>query len=62
MRRFGYADSLASGSIAAGGTLGILIPPSIALVFYGIMTETDIGQLVEVRAISSDETGILGER
>ena len=45
MRRFGYADSLAAGSIAAGGTLGILIPPSIALVFYGIMTETDIGQL-----------------
>ena len=45
MRRFGYAESLASGSIAAGGTLGILIPPSVALVFYGIMTETDIGHL-----------------
>jgi tripartite ATP-independent transporter DctM subunit len=45
MRRFGYADELALGSIAAGGTLGILIPPSIALVFYGILTETDIGAL-----------------
>jgi len=45
MRRFHYAESLAAGSIAAGGTLGILIPPSIALVFYGIMTETDIGKL-----------------
>ncbi|MGE4086307.1 MAG: TRAP transporter large permease [Vicinamibacterales bacterium] len=45
MRRFGYADSLAAGSIAAGGTLGILIPPSIVLVIYGIITETDIGAL-----------------
>lgn len=45
MRRFGYADSLATGSIAAGGTLGILIPPSVILVIYGIMTETDIGML-----------------
>ncbi|MBC8438868.1 MAG: TRAP transporter large permease [Deltaproteobacteria bacterium] len=45
MRKFGYADSLATGSIAAGGTLGILIPPSVILVLYGIMTESDIGQL-----------------
>src|SRR5690606_23274732 len=45
MRRFGYKDSLATGSIAAGGTLGILIPPSVALVLYGIMTNTDIGLL-----------------
>ena len=45
MRRYGYSDSLATGSIAAGGTLGILIPPSIILVIYGIMTESDIGQL-----------------
>ncbi len=45
MRKFGYADSLATGSIAAGGTLGILIPPSVILVIYGIMTETDIGLL-----------------
>ena len=45
MRRFGYADSLAAGAIAAGGTLGILIPPSVILVLYGIMTSTDIGAL-----------------
>lgn len=45
MRRYGYADSLAAGCIASGGTLGILIPPSVALVFYGIMTQTDIGKL-----------------
>ena len=45
MKRYGYSDRLASGSIAAGGTLGILIPPSIALVFYGIITESDIGAL-----------------
>lgn len=45
MRRFGYADSLATGSIAAGGTLGILIPPSVILVIYGIMTQQDIGKL-----------------
>ena len=45
MRRYGYADSLATGSIAAGGTLGILIPPSVVLVIYGIITSTDIGKL-----------------
>ena len=45
MRRFGYADSFAAGSIAAGGTLGILIPPSVILVIYGIMTEQSIGAL-----------------
>lgn len=45
MRRYKYADSLAAGSIAAGGTLGILIPPSVPMVIYGILTETDIGRL-----------------
>lgn len=45
MRRYRYHDGLASGAIAAGGTLGILIPPSVILVVYGIMTETDIGKL-----------------
>ena len=45
MRKHGYADSLAAGSIAAGGTLGILIPPSVILVLYGIITATDIGSL-----------------
>jgi len=45
MRKYGYKDSLAAGSIAAGGTLGILIPPSVIMVIYGIMTETSIGRL-----------------
>jgi tripartite ATP-independent transporter DctM subunit len=45
MKRYGYADTLAAGSIAAGGTLGILIPPSVILVLYGIMTQTDIRAL-----------------
>ncbi len=45
MRSYGYTDSLASASIAAGGTLGILIPPSVILVIYGLMTETSIREL-----------------
>ena len=45
MRRYRYDDSLATGSIAAGGTLGILIPPSAGLVIYGIITEESIGRL-----------------
>jgi tripartite ATP-independent transporter DctM subunit len=45
MRKYGYNDSLATGAIAAGGTLGILIPPSVPMVIYGIITETDIGKL-----------------
>ncbi len=45
MLRYGYRPSFASGTIAAGGTLGILIPPSIVLAVYGIMTEQDIARL-----------------
>ena len=45
MRRYGYADGLSTASIAAGGTLGILIPPSVILVIYGLLTETSIGKL-----------------
>lgn len=45
MRRYGYSDSLAAASIAAGGTLGILIPPSVILVIYGIMSEQSIREL-----------------
>ena len=45
MRRFGYRDSFAAGAIAAGGTLGILIPPSVIMVLYAIMTEQSIGAL-----------------
>lgn len=45
MKAHGYKDTLATGSVASGGTLGILIPPSTILVIYGIITETDIGKL-----------------
>ncbi len=45
MRRFGYRDSAACGAVAAGGTLGILIPPSISMIIYGIIAEQSIGKL-----------------
>lgn len=45
MKRFGYADRLATGAIAAGGTLGFLIPPSTGFVIYAILTEESIGRL-----------------
>ena len=45
MRRYRYNENLAAGTIAAGGTMGILIPPSIALVIYGIIVEEDVGKL-----------------
>lgn len=45
MRKRGYPDEIATGSICAGGTLGILIPPSITFILYGIATETSIGRL-----------------
>jgi tripartite ATP-independent transporter DctM subunit len=45
MRSFGYADSLGAAAIAAGGTLGILIPPSVPMVIYGLITQADIGKL-----------------
>ncbi len=45
MRKFRYHDSLATGAIAAGGSLGILIPPSVILIIYGIITEQSIGRL-----------------
>ena len=45
MKKYGYDEGLAAGCIAAGGTLGILIPPSVILIIFGIMTETDIGLL-----------------
>ncbi len=46
MRRFGYDDRLSLGAIAVAGTLSIMIPPSIPLVLYGVITETSIGRLL----------------
>lgn len=45
MVKRGYPNSVATGSIAAGGTLGILIPPSVTMIVYGISTQTSIGRL-----------------
>src|SRR5438477_7116783 len=45
MRRYGYPKSFATGVIAAGGTLGAMLPPSTVLAVYGIITEQDIGKL-----------------
>ncbi len=45
MKRFRYDDALATGCVAAGGTLGILIPPSTVLILYGILTEQPVGTL-----------------
>ncbi len=45
MRRYNYDERLATGAIAAGGTIGILIPPSVILVIYGILTESSISEL-----------------
>ncbi len=56
MRRHGYDDRLASASVAAGGTLGVMIPPSILFVVYGLMTQTNIGELF----IAGILPGILG--
>ncbi len=56
MKRFGYADTLSTGAIAAGGTLGIMIPPSTLLVIYGVFTETNIGKLFAAGILP----GILG--
>ena len=45
LKRFGYAGSLSTGALAAGGTLGIMIPPSVPLVIYAILTQESIGKL-----------------
>lgn len=45
MKKYGYDDALATGTVAAAGTLGILIPPSTVLIVYGILTEQSIGKL-----------------
>ncbi|MBW1893944.1 MAG: TRAP transporter large permease [Deltaproteobacteria bacterium] len=45
MKKYNYKDELATGVVAAGGSLGILVPPSVIFIIYGIMTEQSIGQL-----------------
>ncbi len=56
MKRFHYSDRLAAGAIAAGGTLGIMIPPSTLMVIYGVFTETNIGKMFAAGLLP----GILG--
>ncbi len=45
MRRFGYKDEMAAGAIASGGGLGMIMPPSVVLIVYGVLTEQSIGKL-----------------
>jgi C4-dicarboxylate transporter DctM subunit len=45
MKKYNYSSALATGCVAAGGTLGIMIPPSVAFVLYGLLTQASIGQL-----------------
>ena len=59
MRRHGYSDELAAGSIGIGATLDIMIPPSIAMVIYGIATQTSIGKLLIAGVIPGIIVGIL---
>lgn len=59
MRSFQYKDSLSAATIASGATLGIIIPPSVLLVIYGIMTETHIGKLYAA-ALIPGAIGIIG--
>ena len=59
MRRHGYSEELAAGSIGVGATLDILIPPSIAMVIYGIATQTSIGKLLIAGVIPGIIVGIL---
>lgn len=56
MKKNGYANSLATGTLAAGGTLGIMIPPSLALLLYGLMTEQSVGDMF----IAGIMPGLLG--
>lgn len=58
MRRHGYSEELAAGSIAIGATLDILIPPSIAMVIYGIATQTSIGKLLIAGVVPGIIVGI----
>ena len=59
MRRYGYSETLAAGSVGVGATLDILIPPSVPMVIYGIATQTSIGQLLVAGVVPGIVLGIL---
>ncbi len=59
MKKLGYSDAMSTGVIAAGGTLGIMIPPSTIMVIYGIITETHIGKLFAAGVIPGLMTAML---
>ena len=59
MKKLGYSDSLSTGVMAAGSTLGIMIPPSTIMVIYGIITETNIGKLFAAGVIPGILTALL---
>jgi len=59
MKRLGYSDALSTGVLAAGGTLGIMIPPSTIMVIYGIITQTHIGKLFAAGIIPGILTTVL---
>src|SRR5262252_8099676 len=59
MRRHGYSEELAAGAIGIGATLDILIPPSIAMVIYGIATQTSIGKLLIAGIVPGVIVGVL---
>jgi len=59
MRRHGYSEELGAGSIGVGSTLDILIPPSIAMVIYGVATQTSIGKLLVAGVIPGILVGVL---
>lgn len=59
MRRHGYSDELAAGAVGVGATLDILIPPSIAMVIYGIATQTSIGRLLIAGVVPGIIVGVL---
>src|SRR5688572_17614878 len=59
MRRHGYSEELGAGAIGVGATLDILIPPSIAMVIYGIATQTSIGKLLIAGVVPGLVVGVL---